>query len=340
MQFTARRTPEDTPRPKEEEVGTPGRRPRKRWARRVGIAVLALVAVVAALASANLLLEKRERSTSTPYGERVPVAGGAMNVWRSGGPGPTIVLLSGLGTPAPALDFAPLVREFEGYDVIVVEGFGYGYSDMKARPRTVENITAEIHEVLSKLKVQKPFVLVGHSISGFYTLSYASQFPEEVSAVIGIDPTVPAAKTDAAQPVSGGVNWGRVFATAGVVRAAITIAPGLAEPPSDAYSAEELARMRQMTIWNYSNPALVDETARMGSNAAALRGVTYPDAMPVLDILAKESVSTIPRWVELHEEQLSNVRRHEVVVLDGRHYLHWTKAREMAEMIIDFIEGK
>ena len=198
MKFTARRKAKDASHPPEQDLDTPDRRPKKRRLRRAGITALALLAVVAVSTSVNLvLMEKRERSAITPYGERVPVAGGAMNVWRNGHPGPTIVLLSGLGTAAPALDFAPLVRELDGYNVIVVEGFGYGYSDMEARPRTVENITAELHEVLSKLKVEKPYVLVGHSISGFYTCRTPVAIPKEVSAVVGIDPTVPAAKASA-----------------------------------------------------------------------------------------------------------------------------------------------
>ena len=117
-----------------------------------------------------------------------------MNVWRNGHAGPTMVLLSGLGTAAPALDFAPLIRQLGAYNVIVVEGFGYGYSDMSARPRTVQNITAELHDALAKLGAPKPYILVGHSIAGFYTLAYAHRYPQEVSAVVGIDPTVPASK--------------------------------------------------------------------------------------------------------------------------------------------------
>jgi pimeloyl-ACP methyl ester carboxylesterase len=61
----------------------------------------------------------------------VQTSHGALNVVRTPGNGRTaqsIVLLSGLGTPAPAVDFAPLIRELGDYDVVVVEGFGYGYS--------------------------------------------------------------------------------------------------------------------------------------------------------------------------------------------------------------------
>jgi pimeloyl-ACP methyl ester carboxylesterase len=304
----------------------------------VGVLALALAVLVLASASINLILSKHEKSKFVPYGQRVSVDGGALNVWRNGHAGPTMVLLSGLGTAAPALDFAPLIRQLGAYNVIVVEGFGYGYSDLSARPRTVQNITAELHDVLSKLGVQTPYILVGHSIAGFYTLSYAHRYPQDVSAVVGIDPTVPAAKAG-----SGGMGLpfhavGTVLRTTGLVRAAFTVSPGLAEPEGSAYTADERARIRAMAIWNFGNAAVADETNRTGSNAKALQGVTYPDGLPVLDILSTDSVATLPHWVESHENQLRNVRHHEVVVLDGGHYLHWTQSEAMAEKIIAFLE--
>jgi len=251
-----------------------------------------------------------------------------------------MVLLSGLGTAAPALDFAPLIRQLRDYNVFVVEGFGYGYSDMSARPRTVQNITSELHDALAKLDAPKPYVLVGHSIAGFYTLSYAHRYPDEVAAVVGIDPNVPALKAGAAG--TSGLPFhalGTILRMSGLVRAAITLSPGLAEPKGDAYTPDERAHIRAMSIWNFGNAAVSDETNRMGSNAAALRAVTYPDRLPVLDFLASEKVATDPNWVQQHEDQLRKVRHHEIVVLDGDHYLHWTQSKAMADKITAFLDA-
>jgi len=191
----------------------------------------------------------------------------------------------------------------------------------------------------AELRAPKPYILVGHSIAGFYTLSYANRYPQEVSAVVGIDPTVPAAKGG-----SGGMDLpfhavGAVLQASGVTRAAITLFPGLAEPKGSAYTADERARIRAMTIWNFGNAAVADETNRTGSNAAALRGVTYPDRLPVLDFLASEKVAADPKWVQQHEDQLRNVQRHEIVVLDGGHYLHWTQSKAMADKITAFLDA-
>jgi hypothetical protein len=98
--------------------GSSGRSPRsgrrmRRIAKVLGILALGLVAVVLVSASINLILTKQEKSRFVPYGRRVSVDGGSLNVWRNGHAGPTMVLLSGLGTAAPALDFTPLIRRWE-----------------------------------------------------------------------------------------------------------------------------------------------------------------------------------------------------------------------------------
>ena len=94
-----------------------------------------------------------------------------------------------------------------------------------------------------------------------------------------------------------------------------------------------------MSIWRFGNAAVSDETNRTGSNAAALHGVTYPDGLPVLDFLSTDSVATIPNWVRMHQDQLRNVQHHEVVVLNGGHYLHWTQSKAMAEKITAFLDA-
>jgi hypothetical protein len=55
---------------------------------------------------------------------------------------------------------------------------------------------------------------------------------------------------------------------------------------------DERANIRAMSIWNFGNAAVSDETSRTGSNAGALHGVRYPDGLPVLDFLATDSVAT------------------------------------------------
>jgi pimeloyl-ACP methyl ester carboxylesterase len=320
-------------------MGTGPRKKRRRGLRVIGIAALVVLGLILVSTAINGILERTEKSTLAPYGQRVVVSGGALNVYRNGQEGQPIVLLSGLGTPAPGLDFAPLVRELSGYDVLVVEGLGYGYSDMAASARSNENISTELHEVLAKLKVQQPYVLAGHSIAGFYLLDYANRYPKEVSAVVGIDATIPKPGSEPVPDPQPDVNWQRALAVTGVVRAVSFIVPGFVDPESNAYSEDELQRMRLMTSWNFGNPAVADETARIANNAAALRGVTYPDDLPVLAFIADDKSQHAGTKAAAAENLLKNVRRHEVVPLEGNHYLHWSQSKKMAEEIRSFLGG-
>ena len=314
---------------------------RRRVLRFFAIVALAVLGLVLVSTAANLILEGVERSKPPAYGERVQIEQGTISVSRAGDTGPMLVLLTGLGTPAPGLDFAPLVRELDGYRTVVVEGFGYGYSGTDARPRTLENQTEELHSVLSALGITGPYVLVGHSIGGLTTLYYANKYPAEVSAVIGIDPSVstaatppPGSEAPADAPASGNF-FERMASTTGLVRWAAAL--GMADPASGSYKDAEIEQMRMLSSWNFGNAAVTDETNRIGENAAKVQGLSYPSGLPVLQFLAQETIGQRSEWVSLHERQLQNVTRKELVVLDGPHYLHWTKAKELAQGINRFL---
>ena len=332
MRLLARRTSKATEAP-----DSGARKKRRRPWRAAGIVGSVILGLVLASTVINLILEPAEKSSIKPYGERVAVSGGALNVYRTGNGGQPIVLLSGLGTPAPGLDFAPLVRELSGFDAMVVEGFGYGYSDLEAGPRTNENISTELHEALTKLRIKQPYVLAGHSIAGFYLLDYANRYPAEVSAVIHLDASIPKPGSGPVPEPEPGFNWERVLSVTGLVRTVGWLAPDLVNPDSDAYTEDELQRMRLMGSWNYGNPAVADETARIANNAAALRGVTYPDDLPVLAFLADDKSGSLDTKTAATQNLLKNVKRHEILTLEGGHYLHWTQAKPMADSIRAFL---
>ncbi|WP_257127897.1 MULTISPECIES: alpha/beta fold hydrolase [Bacillus] len=65
-----------------------------------------------------------------------------MHVYTKGEGENTIVLLSGAGMAAPALDYEPLMNEISKNNrIVVIETFGYGWSDITNKERTVENIS-------------------------------------------------------------------------------------------------------------------------------------------------------------------------------------------------------
>lgn len=151
----------------------------------IGVLLLAIVFTV------NIICNKIEQGKIQPYGQLIAVDGENMNITIQGKGTETIVLLPGFGTAAPTLDFKPLIEELAPhYKVVSVEPFGYGLSDDTEKERSTENIVSEIHEALQTLKIDK-YMLMGHSIAGIYGLDYVNKYPDEVTAFIGIDSSVP-----------------------------------------------------------------------------------------------------------------------------------------------------
>ncbi len=302
--------------------------------RAVGLVVVALLFVSTA---SNLAFDAFEKASIKPYGERVSIEAGHLNVSVTGEGKPTVVLLSGYGTASPVLDFAPLVRELDNtFRVIVVERFGYGFSDLDVTDRTVKNISIELHQALADLGANS-YILLAHSLAAIYSLDYVNRFPGEVSALFTLDGTVPE-DFAVASAINGGLD--RFLAAIGWVRWMIELNPGITAPsaPAGVYSTRELERIRLMTIWNYANPSMIDENNRSAENFSAVKGLSFPTKLPVLAFVSQQLIDANPQWLPAHEKQLESVDRSEVVVLDGGHYQHWTHSREIGDAIKSFLD--
>ena len=64
---------------------------------------------------------------------------------------------------------------------------GFGWSDPPDRPVTGLAVTDDLRALLRNAGAEGPFVLVGHSIGGFYATLYADRFPDEVAGLVLVD---------------------------------------------------------------------------------------------------------------------------------------------------------
>ena len=299
----------------------------------VGVIVAIPVLAVAATAIGNVIATKVEESLFTAYGETVTVDGRAMNVVVSGDGEETIVLLPGLGTAAPALDFQPLIAELQDtYRVVAVEPFGTGLSDQTDVPRTAENITREVHAALQELGIDR-YTLMGHSISGIYALTYTAAYPDEVTAFVGIDSSVPDQPGwDEPMPTSTIAT----LSTLGITR----ILGAIGGDPYEGlpFDADTKDRMQVLSARNAAAPTLLDEMDRAKDNFAAVSGTTFPADLPVLLFVADEDAE-VPGWLELHEVQAASVDHGEVVRIEGGHYLHHTQSPALADRTRTFLDA-
>jgi len=60
----------------------------------------------------------------------------------------------------------------------------------------------------------------------------------------------------------------------------------------------------------------------------------------VLEFVSSESIRTIPNWLEKHQAELADVTTHQLQIVDGAHYLHWTQSPLLGKAISDFIPAQ
>jgi pimeloyl-ACP methyl ester carboxylesterase len=149
---------------------------------------LALAATIAgALAVPAWGAESGVESTGLLTKQLVDIGGRRMNLVCVGHGTPTVVFESGLGGHLlnwKAVEPAVAVLTTACF----YDRAGYGDSDPAPRPMTAQAVTDDLYWLLNKAGVQKPVVLVGHSLGGLYATLYSDRFPSQVAGLVLIDP--------------------------------------------------------------------------------------------------------------------------------------------------------
>lgn len=101
---------------------------------------------------------------------------------------PAVVFEAGLGDSSESWE-PVLARVADWTRVVAYDRAGLGQSPPASAPRSARQIAQELHQALGKTEIAPPYVLVGHSAGGFYVRVFASLYPDEVAALVLVDPT-------------------------------------------------------------------------------------------------------------------------------------------------------
>ena len=71
---------------------------------------------------------------------------------------------------------------------VLYDRAGTGWSDPIKLPRSATAVADELRRLLRAANVPAPYLLVGHSLGGAYIRRYAQRFPNEVAALLFLDP--------------------------------------------------------------------------------------------------------------------------------------------------------
>jgi len=139
-------------------------------------------------ARALLLATLSARVASGQTHALVSVGDHRLDVLRAGTGGPAVVFEAGL---ADSLNvWLPIWRRIsELTTVIAYSRAGFGQSEAGSSDHSVPHSAADLHELLHRLPVQPPYILVARSYGSLIARLYTSLYPTDVAGIVLVDGT-------------------------------------------------------------------------------------------------------------------------------------------------------
>lgn len=302
------------------------------------IVIAVLILLLSAIYINHRIHLKKESELLAPLGQMVEVDGHNMSVYIEGKGETTLVFMSGGGTCSPILDFKSLYSLLSNhYKIAVVEKFGYGFSDVVDKSRDIDSILEDTRAALTLAGLDAPYVLCPHSMSGLEALYWAQKYPDEVSAIIGLDMAVPQYYEDMDINISL-MELASAAAGFGVTR----LIPGISESEAIKHgtlSDEEKEIYKAVFYSRTATATMINETKSVKENAEKVNRMETPQ-LPMLLFLSDGSGGTgfdKETWRKIPIAYISHVNGGQYVELDCPHYIHNYEYTVISQRMMEFL---
>jgi len=161
----------------------------------------------------------------TPPGQLVDVGGYRVHIYCTGSGTPTVMIIGGF-----SFDWALVQPEVAKFTrVCTYDASGNAWSDPGPAP-TCRGRVDEIHRLLNNAKIDGPYVLAGFSTGALFTRLYASEYRNEVAAMVIIDHAYIPARS-APVPVISGPDSPPAVISATPIEIGVEDEPGIDQLP-------------------------------------------------------------------------------------------------------------
>jgi pimeloyl-ACP methyl ester carboxylesterase len=298
--------------------------------------------------------EARDSRRYPPPGAMVDIGGRHLHVVDHGGTGVPVVVETGSGALARGWDdIAPRITEFARF--VTYDRAGYGWSDEGRWRTTGTDVAGDLCGLLAALRIDGPYVLVGHSLGGLYVRSFLDAYPDQVAGIVLVDSSHEAMLPRIREQIGDAVIAAQLAASVamtafprGVVRAATDV--GLLHRQVAALvggDSDEETRLRlSLYLRSAFRKATAAESLGMLATFRALQGSRRVVSMPVAVITAagpapddRSLLAKLrPVWLELQADlaTLSSDATH-VVATSGGHFVHHDDPDVVVDAIRDVV---
>jgi pimeloyl-ACP methyl ester carboxylesterase len=163
-----------------------------KWLKRIGMifAILFTFLLILGFSYEQISRSSAEQTHQRP-GQLVDLGGHKLHVLKKGNGGPTVVFESGLGYSGhlPWFEVQEEVAKFA--TTVSYDRAGLLWSERGENPKTAAAIATELNELLNSLGLEKPYILVGHSLAGVTLRPYVLSHTEDVGGMILVDGSHP-----------------------------------------------------------------------------------------------------------------------------------------------------
>ena len=262
----------------------------------------------------------------------IEIEGHKLHLFRTGDERkPRLVFMSGSGTVSPVYDFKVLYEKLvSDFRIIVIEKFGYGCSDLYEGPCDIDSVVAYQRGALEKAGEKGPYILLPHSMSGLEAIRWKQNYPDEVSAIIGLDMAVPAAYLAwGKDQIDQRVRFIRKMRILNKYGMLFWYPLNKRELSKDEIKHQQFLRRR-----NAMNPCYENEAKAVLENAKLVYTTGTISCSILMFVSDGKQVSS--GWIE-HEREFAEQTSARTIYLNCGHYIHYYESERISREIKAFI---
>ncbi|MFD1412373.1 alpha/beta fold hydrolase [Oceanobacillus jeddahense] len=253
-----------------------------------------------------------------------------LEILRQGTGKPAILILSGMGSPFYEWEQITSVLA-ENYQIIMYHRPGLGKSEYTTAKKSTGNVTKDVMQILKKLNITEPVILIGHSYGGLCAQHFSKVYPDKVRGLFLLDSTsVDLYKLDRLDlpylnendSDAAWIEKCKEYAALSSIELLEQLAPVLTE------SQKKLPQKTQeKLIAFYTNPSLyrtmIQEISNWEKDAEIIKSLPFKDAFPVT-IIGRDKKKCISNHVESgipkDEAELLEETWHQLIIEQQDHY--------------------
>jgi len=308
---------------------------------RVSIVIIAgilLIIILIGFINHKIKLNQ-ESKLLQPLGTMVTVNEHLMHVYSEGKGDFTLVFMSGGGTCSPTLDFKSLYsRLSDDYRIAVIEKAGYGFSEVVDVPRDIDTVLEETRKALTLAGEKAPYVIFPHSMSGIEAFYWARKYPNEIAAIVGLDPAVPDAYESYTLPNKVVLNLSAFAAKIGLTRFIPSICNNSAAIQYGSLTDDEKQIYRAIFYRRTATKTMLRELEYIKESAKKIDEMGSP-RVPMLFFISNGDNTGWEKeqWKKYLIDYISRVPESQQVLLDCGHYVHDYEYETIARKSKDFL---